>query len=418
MLEFEEYKMSHPNFEVIVLATDIFGYYWGRSFYETYNKKIYTLGNYESPYTNFSGLFKENRIVKDLFTEEIFVKSIIEYVSDIKAKDPDTEVIVIPANDHFVRYLIQNEEELSKHCLFNVPNKDLLEKLMLKENFYETVSAHGLAIPETIFHPAQEPFDKTFTSFPAIVKPSTSVGWKGLDFAEYEKVYLVENEEALKRILEAIRKTTYESKLIIQEFIEGDDTNLWDIVAYSNSKGNVQLINMGQVLLQEPAKNMVGNYTAVMSRFDKPFMEKIVNLLNDIGYTGFANFDMKLDPKDNQYKLFEVNLRTGRSSFSVEQMGESLAKNIVEDLLLNKEKQEVHYMDEPNLFSYVPKYVLRKHVHDPSLKKEINQLIKDKKIGDPLSYSKDRSLKRSGFLTMRSAKFILKYRDGTWNPND
>lgn len=408
-------NMNRHKFEVIVLATDIFGYYWGRSFYEEYNKKIYTLGNYQSPYTKYSKLFIENRIVKDLFDEDVFVDSIIQYTNDIKAGDSEVDVILIPVNDHFVRYVIENETELRKHCLFNLPNKKLLKKLMLKENFYKTINNHGLAIPETMFHPAQEPFYETFTRFPCIVKPSTSIGWKGLDFDEYKKVYHCDNEEELKHILEAIRKTSYDQKLIIQEYIEGDDTNLWDMVAYSNTEGNVQFINMGQVLLQEPSKNMVGNYTAVVSRYNKPFMEKIVNLLNDLGYSGFANFDMKLDPKDNQYKLFEVNLRTGRSSFSVEQMGESLARNIVEDLIYNKENEEVHYMNEPNLFSYVPKHVLKKYVLDPTLKEEIKQLIKQKKMNNPLVYSKDRSLKRSGFLKLRSTKYILKYRDGTWN---
>lgn len=407
--------MYHHKFEVIVLATDMFGYYWGRSFYEEYNKKIYTLGNFQSPYTKYSELFKENRIVENLFDEDVFVDSIIQYANDIKAGDTETDVILIPVNDHFVRYIIQNEAELSKHCLFNLPNEELLDNLMLKENFYKTVSDHGLAIPKTIFHPAQKPFNETFASFPCIVKPSTSIGWKGLDFDEYEKVYHCDNEDELNHILDAIRKTSYDQKLIIQEFIEGDDTNLWDIVTYSNTEGNVQFINMGQVLLQEPSKNMVGNYTAVMSRYNKPFMEKIVNLLNDLGYSGFANFDMKLDPKDNQYKLFEVNLRTGRSSYSVEQMGESLARNIVEDLIYKKENKEVHYMNEPNLFSYVPKYVLKKHVLDPALKEEIKQLIKHKKIKNPLVYSKDRSVKRSGFLALRSAKYILKYQNGTWN---
>lgn len=76
---------------------------------------------------------------------------------------------------------------------------------MLKENFYKTVSNHGLAIPETIFHPVQEDYDQSFSNFPAIVKPSTSIGWKGLDFTEYEKVYYVKNQDELTKILHAIQ---------------------------------------------------------------------------------------------------------------------------------------------------------------------------------------------------------------------
>lgn len=407
--------MTAHNFEVIILATDIFGYYWARSFHDQYGKKSYALGNYESQYTKLSEMFHEIRIEDELFDEDVFVKTIIDYAKEIKGDNPYKEVLLIPTNDHFVRYIIQNSKELGQYCLFNVPNNKLLDELMLKENFYQTVAEHGLAIPETIFQPAQEPFTKPFTNFPAIVKPSSSVGWKGLNFEKHEKVYHCKDETELIEILDAIRETEYDHKLIIQEYIDGDDTNLWDMVAYSNKDGEVQFINMGQVLLQEPAKNMVGNYTAVMSRYNKEFMEKIVTFLNDINYTGFANFDMKLDPKDNQFKLFEVNLRAGRSSFSAEQMGESLAKNLVDDLIYNKSNESVHYMNKPNLFSYVPKFVLRKYVKDDTLKSEVNQLIKDGELNDPLDYEKDKSFMRSVFLNLRGTKYILKYRNGTWN---
>lgn len=407
--------MHNSKFEVIVLATDIFGYYWAHSFHKQYQKKVYALGNFESPYTELSNLFNDIRIEKDLFDEETFVKAIIDYTNDIKENHPEKEVILIPTNDHFVRYIIQNAKELEKHCLFNVPRHELLDQLMLKENFYETMRAHNLPIPKTIFQPAQEAFTQDFDAFPAIIKPSSSVGWKGLDFAEYEKVYYCEDKTELERILDAIRETSYDHNLIIQEFIEGNDTNLWDIVTYSNKEGKVQFITMGQVLLQEPAKNMVGNYTALIARYNRDVMESITTFLNDIGYTGFANFDLKLDPKDNTLKLFEVNLRAGRSNFSADQMGESLAKNMVDDLIFNQSRDSIHYVDEANLFTYVPKYVIKKYLTDPELKAEVKQLIKDKKINNPLDYHRDRSMKRSAFLNMRGAKFIWKYRNGTWN---
>lgn len=407
--------MNEPSFEVIVVGTDFFGYYWARSFYERYGVKPHLIGNFNAGQTSDSSIVKEIRIEPNLYDEETFVSSIIQYAKDIQQANPEKEILFIPNYDHFMRYSIEHEEEFKPYLHFNLPNQELLDELMLKENFYKVAEKHGLPIPKTFIHPANEAWTKTIDLFPVVVKPSSAVGWKELKFEGQEKVYLCRNEENLKHVLDTIREAGYKGKLIVQEYIAGGDSELWDAVAYSNTKGKTQFINLGQVLLQEPDIATVGNYTAVLSRYDEAFMKKIENFLNAIGYTGFANFDMKRDPRDGQLKVFEVNIRSGRGSFSAEQMGESLAYNLVEDLLHDKQRDECHYIKKENLFTYVPKSILRKYTKDPVLKKEINRLIKEKKMHNPLDYSKDRSLKRSIYLKLRDVKYAQKYRKGTWN---
>ena len=38
-------------------------------------------------------------------------------------------------------------------------------------------------------------------------------------------------------------------------------------------------------------------------------MMKVKNLLEDLHYVGFSNFDIKYDKRDGKYRFFEINTR-------------------------------------------------------------------------------------------------------------
>ena len=145
--------------------------------------------------------------------------------------------------------------------------------------------------------------------------------------------------------------SSYKDNLTIQEFIPGDDSYMRVLNAYVGKDGKVKLMSLRKSDFEEHSPEGIGSYAAIINTFDEALLDKVRVFLEDIGYTGFANFDMKFDFRDGEYKLFEINLRNGRSSYYVTASGHNLMKYVADDHMLNIPQtltyaKDKHLMDD------------------------------------------------------------------------
>ena len=56
--------------------------------------------------------------------------------------------------------------------------------------------------------------------------------------------------------------------MILQEFIEGNDSYLFDSVVYVDRNGKPKIISFAQIGIQERKKSMVGNAAALINGFN------------------------------------------------------------------------------------------------------------------------------------------------------
>jgi D-aspartate ligase len=125
-------------------------------------------------------------------------------------------------------------------------------------------------------------------------------------------------------------------------------------------------------------------------------MEHAKRLLEHIGYTGFANFDIKYDCRDGSFRFFEINTRLGRSNFYITASGFNAVKWIVDDLIYEKDFDEEPVIADncESLYTVVPKSVLMDYVKDDALKARVKKLWSKGCAHDPLSYSGEKNLLR------------------------
>ena len=186
---------------------------------------------------------------------------------------------------------------------------------------------------------------------------------------------------------------------------------------YVSKNGKVWVQSFAQIGLQEHSKNMVGNAAVLINGYyqygnPKEIEKQMKKFLEDIGYQGFAEFDLKYDYRDKKFKVLEINARQGRSSYYITPLGCNLVKVLIDDLIHNKE-MNYKFLTEQVLLSFVPKGIIKKYIVNEEYKKVALKLWKSKVV-NPIKYKKDNNFKRNLYLTKKHFRYYKEYKNGYW----
>lgn len=402
------------DFEVLILGTDANAYYMARCCYEAYHKKAYVLGKDRLAFTKFSNIL---HVIynKDIWDLKAFLKALDEFQKEHQNK----KIVLISTNETYTEFISGNRDKISDSYVCNVPSIDIIKSLTNKEKFYKTYKDSNLVFPKTIYYDCKKnkTLDEIDLTFPLIIKPSNVVMFNHISFADKHKIYKVNTKEELEETIDNIIFGGYTDKLIIQEFIPGDDSNLFDSVVYVNQKGNVEFISFAQIGLQERTRFMVGNAAVLINGFNttkgnaKKQVKEIKKFMESINYRGFAEVDMKYDIRDNTFKVLEINARQGRCSYYVTALGKNLVKTIVDDVLYNLENKYT-LLEDKILLSFVPKGIVRKYIKNKEYKKEVLKMWK--KVIKPMDAPQDKNFKRFLLLRKRWFHYYIEYKKSYW----
>lgn len=402
------------DFEVLILGTDANAYYMSRCCYEVYHKKAYVLGRDRLAFTKYSNIL--NVIYnKDIWNLKVFLKAL----DDFQKEHKDKKIVLISTNETYTEFISGNRDKISDSYVYNVPSVDIIKSLTNKEKFYKTYKDSNLVFPKTIYYDCKKNKEINVDgfSFPLIIKPSNVVMYNHISFDDKHKIYKVNTQDELEKTIDDIVFGGYTDKLIIQEFIPGDDSNLFDSVVYVNQKGNVEFISFAQIGLQERTKSMVGNAAVLINGFNttngnaKKQVKEIKKFMESINYRGFAEVDMKYDIRDNTFKVLEINARQGRSSYYVTALGKNLVKTIVDDVLYNLENKFT-VLEDKVLLSFVPKGIVKKYIKNKKYKKEVLRMWK--KVIKPMDAPQDKNFKRFLLLRKRWFHYYKEYKNSYW----
>lgn len=401
--------MNSAKITPVLLGADLNSYSVARAFSEYCGAVSYAFGKYPLGTTNHSNIVSFT-IEEGLSDDSITIPLLVSFAE----RHAGEELYLFGCTDEYAEMIIRNRDALSKYYFCPCVSEDMAERLGTKESFYSMCEKHGIPYPKTfILRPddiARSLSEETIGfSYPVIIKPSHSSSYWKHPFDGMKKVYCAETEDDAKKIAEKIFGAGYEESLIIQDMIPGGDDRMYVLTCYSGTDGKVKKACLGHVLLEEHTPKGLGNHTAVITEDHPEITDILIKFLDKIGYTGFSNFDIKYDVRDGTFKVFEVNLRQGRSNYYVTSAGQNIAKTVVDDRhgMLSGDceicRSEIfwHTVPKPIIYKYAGK----------DMAKKLKSLVRSGKSFSSLWYKKDlKNPKRLFFVAVHNFRYYGKYR--------
>lgn len=254
---------------------------------------------------------------------------------DLGGKKP----VILNTSDNFIDAILNNSEILSQYFLFHDSINGITQKLMNKSKLVKLAEKLEIPVAKTIHFKNIDQLEVELKSmcFPLLIRPEFGKKWqKGVlkKITNGEKLLKVENRQELIHILNKI--LPYDKELIIQELVVGPDENLYYLVCYIDKDSNCVGHFCGQKLRLLPAH--FGSATYMKTCSSEPLLPYALKLLKENNYHGPAGVEFKLDERDSQYKIIEINTRYGLWDSVGTQLGVNVFKIGYNDLAGIKQK--------------------------------------------------------------------------------
>lgn len=373
----------------VLLGADLNCYNVARAFHEQYGVHSYAFGRYPVSATKYSKLINFTQIT-DIDSEPVMLKTLTDFAKSHKGE----KLVLFGCTDDYATLIARCRGKLPEYII-PYPDAALQPIISKKAEFYELCDKYDIPYPDTYITDREMKASELTENnlgfkYPIIIKPSSSVAYWKHPFDSMKKVYTSADPEESEKIIKVIYASGYDDKIVMQEFIEGGDSQMRVFTAFSDEKGRVRAMCLGHTMLEEHTPHGLGNHAAIVTEpvSGFPLAEKLKAMLEDLGYTGFSNFDIKLRPgtKDD-FRVFEINLRQGRSNYYVTAAGMNIARLAAE--VYTDGGDSLEKCEKKFFWHHVPRSVAYKYTEDKELVETAKKLAKEGSHASSVWYKHD-----------------------------
>lgn len=252
-----------------------------------------------SRFSRYSARFVE---LPNLRNERQIVEGLLQLGEKLKVQG----WVLYPTREELVAAFSRNRTQLSQVFRVPTPEWGSVQWAWDKRNTYRLAQELGIPIPRTFhFDDIGQLSELDTVPPPFAIKPAIK---EHFFYATKAKAWRADSHSELKALFQKASKLAGSGEIMVQELIPGGGKQQFAYCAFFR---NGEAIGKMVVRRWRQHPLQFGRASTYVESVDIPSLEQLSErFLRAMNYYGLVELEYKLDPRDSQYKLLDVNART------------------------------------------------------------------------------------------------------------
>lgn len=240
--------------------------------------------------------------------------------------------IVLPLFDYSAEAVSKNKKRLEKYSFIAVNDWDVFRLAREKKITMSICSLNDIPHPKTLDAKNITGEGLKKIELPLILKPNVGDSAKGIkiinNYSEFFSIY----DEYVEKY----------GEMLVQEYIPQTDKQ-YKAELYIDKGGRLVRAILFEKVRWYPIKG--GSSTYNVTVYSDRIISRCYELLKAIGWKGYADIDLIVDPRDREVKVMEINPRITGSVKIAFKAGVDFISVLVDDVKGNKIDVDLKYKD-------------------------------------------------------------------------
>jgi D-aspartate ligase len=214
--------------------------------------------------------------------------------------------VLYPTREELVAALSHHRSELGEVFRVPTPAWESVKWAWDKRNTYQLAQELDIPTPGTYYFESIDQLDLLASVAPPFaVKPAIK---EHFFYATKAKAWLANSHSELRTLFQKASELAGCGEVMVQELIPGGGSQQFSYCAFFRDGEAV-----GKMVVQRRRQHPLqfGRASTYVQTVDVPVLEDLSErFLRAIDYYGLVELEYKLDPRDSEYKLLDVNART------------------------------------------------------------------------------------------------------------